>query len=462
MDLTLPKSLNTNCNCSDFTDSEIPNLSQSIFDITFWDCEEGTEIGFGHSDYGEDYRRIMCKVYSEISQLITQASPQCSGDSPPKVNISVLASNSPEAGMLPPRAFAGGSPGYDYTGLGGILTGLVWDVINGGVDVYSTEDERIAHGIIVLNLDPYIPSPASPFVGYYTGESSDPLDIGNQHDLYTILFHEAIHTLGFTAGMTSNGYPSNERISYPLFTTSLFVDDSPDPLPIIQRDTANPFKWLMAVPSTSLYGSCFPTHDPDMFFINQNDSTYIIFTDTMHQEGSSFSHFAENCEGPHLMGPSTAPGQRKNISEKELAILCSLGYTIASDPDCGCNVVGVDDYGPACLDGDICTVEAFEFSLCDGNVFSFPISNLLNNDFNADGILHIRVNNGNISINNGLVEFEPCSAGNYQVIYEPYSNSCDQLGNATLAYFNVKACEVCDFSDEETLIDGGFNKTLVI
>ncbi|GJM36482.1 MAG: hypothetical protein DHS20C18_54830 [Saprospiraceae bacterium] len=457
-DLTLSRNPVTPCDCSEFSDTEVPNLSQSIFDITFLDCVEGTGIGFNDFTNGEEYRRVMCKVYAELSQLVTQADDPCTGDDPPKVNISVLTSNGTEANMLPSNAFAGGSAVYDCAGQGGVLTGLVWDVINGGVDVNSDENDEVAHGVIVLNIDPVVSPPDPPFAGYYTGDSSDPMDIGSFHDLYTILLHEAVHTLGFSAQMTSNGFPNNDHISYTLFATHLRVIDFPGPLlPVIERNINNPFRWTQAIPSTSFYGSCLPNSNPDMFFINQNGTSATIFTGAQHVVGTSFSHLADNCNGPFLMGEEVDSGERKPLTESEKDILCSLGYSISAISDCGCKVVGVDDYGPACLEPDGCITEAFEFSLCDGEIFNFPLSNLLNNDINADGILDIKADGANISVSNGIVEFEPCSSGQFKIAYEPYSNSCSQLGNVTFAIINVKPCVGCLFADEQAPVDGGYN-----
>ncbi|MDZ4703396.1 MAG: hypothetical protein SH848_05675 [Saprospiraceae bacterium] len=95
-DIFKSATLTDGCGCGDFTDDDIPGVEESYFELTFDDCVNNYDTAFNESqgNLGLMRRKVACRVFTYLSQLITPGSPACSGEELAKVNVRFVAYNS--------------------------------------------------------------------------------------------------------------------------------------------------------------------------------------------------------------------------------------------------------------------------------------------------------------------------------------------------------------------------------
>lgn len=446
---------NNDCGCEIFTDEDIPGLSSSFFQLTFQDCVLSTGQGFDDqaNNLGLSRRLIACKVFAELAGLIEPQVDPCTGASP-MVNVSFEKYDHPSALELQQNAaIAAASPfTNDLQDLGGIIDYLPWRIINGGgfSDPFTSQ---IYHASIVVDFTEPL----------YYGVSNPPP--GTQsYDFYSVLLHEAIHTLGFFSVITPlSGAPLSSLAvnSYHRYDTFLKLEPGTN---VVVRDVTDPYTWLLNVDSEDLHQSCQP-QGIDMFFQSIDNEQLPIYTGASAFGydallGSAFSHFQDGCgtgSDTYLMNHQFLPGQRRTIGEAEQKILCSLGYTLNGVEDCsGCIVVGNFDTQEGC-EGPV-----LYMNLCEDEYIDIDPEWLLDNDRGAETAIaleYVAPSSGEIEENEstGVFRFTPCSPGLHQLKYIPIAEGC-QEGSPVIVTIEVERCiDECVFLPTGEPVEGNFS-----
>jgi len=191
---------------------------------------------------------------------------------------------------------------------------------------------------LIMGIDPFANIPISVFPGsnnFYYGylyvdpnlnwnTSMNTLSISaSQHDLFTVIMHEAIHLLGFSTLINYNG---NSRLLIPngnnLYTTydKFLVDHALNP--ILTSTTAGICPNSNVVFNSGLSTTVIATSASTSCGSNSTDcstgakfagSTYTttVFTPSCYTAGSSLSHFEDICDYGAFTTtctPATSPG----------------------------------------------------------------------------------------------------------------------------------------------------------
>lgn len=420
-----------------------------------------SNVGFGIHPDGSTARRTMCEAFAELSHILVTANRPCSSDGGDKVFIEVLRSD---------QNLSGGSGGvlglaspyfFNRYEEGEIADGMPWLVLNGGQDAIPGGATSIFHGSIWINFNGNTPG----FTSWHLDHTTTPGS--TEHDLLTVCRHEALHILGFGSFLDTQSPTGNEPVNgnFQRFDTHLRFTNNTDVL-----NEVNPYDWEV---TSSLTDSDF-SQDCESLGANLEfvlsgtpGGTVDIFTtpaNSAHRR-SAFSHLCDGGNNNLLLSAFLDPGERHSANA-ELGILNTLGYTFTGSQDC--NVVGVDDYGPACTD------EEFRYELCFGDedtandVVSFDISiqDLIGNDgSNVNGISDLElITTGNATLvdnQNGTYTFSTDIPGGYVLRYIPVDNTCNQVGNVTRVYIVVELCETdCAFVSSGGVtnpVNDGFN-----
>ncbi len=440
----------TNCGCSEFLgDPDIPNLANSYFNLTFQDLAQGTNAGFAHSSNGPAYRKVACKVFADIAALIQPRQAACDLENPLQVQVEIAPGNTtPATDWL-----AVGSPIYKNVEYGGIIDGMPYRLINSSVepDLFSAQ---MFHGMVRVS---FLLADGNT---YYTGLDGNP---GSQeYDLYTVLYHEALHVLGFGSLMQpSTGIPGLPGgVSYSRFATFLRQTDE---TPVIVENLSDPFAWDLNIPTNELHINCSgnPGSAPHMKW---GGTQIPIYTGpSISTNRSAFSHLGESCipntSYNYVMQPSLPLDVARPITIEEMQILCDLGYNVLGLTGCDCNGVAVNDLGPACTD------DFFFMEYCPDNPTSLgPITpaQILGNDYEVTDIYALEpasANDGTIQYDaqTDTYTFTPSRFGSHIIKYIAEDANC--LGDAGYLYIQVLPCsEGCEFSDPANgEVNGGYN-----
>ncbi len=446
----------TPCDCSAFTDIDIPGLSNSYFNIHFEDVALGLPIGFNDPVEGYDNRKILCQVFADISNhLINRAESPC-GDDPVKVNIEVRNSTSQDFD----GALAVGGFNIRLFNHGGVLDGLPWQILNSGQNPLPLEDEELVHGVVVVNFLDY---------GFYNGPVGTISSESELYDLYSVIYHEALHVLGFQAGMLTCDSPGSclsvagqPVIGSSWFRFATFLHSAVAGIPpnVIKQNLMSSvwYNWELQVTGSQLFGACGVNQ---IDFAHPSGESYAIY----HEYGrSAFSHLESSCDlmASYLMDFSLLDGTFIPISLTEKKMLCALGYDIIGLEDCGCSPVATMDIGPACTD------DAFVLDLCEGTseYLDIAVAELLDNDFGTSleltSVEPYSNDDGSVQIVDGIIRFtpDPCKTGYHRLKYTVTDADCGASYSVGIVQILVPRCAPeCSFvSDPNLLVDGGYNK----
>lgn len=454
-ELTVPQPngqpLNSNvaafCHCDDVGFGTAP------FKLWYEDCFLNTGTGFDDPILGASRRSVLCQVFSELAQSIIPNPNVCDG-SIPTINIRIQPSQTPS---MPPLAInVGGTGGpYFYNEQVGIADGLPWIILNSGS--IPSGFAQTYHGTMRVNFNP-----ASNFIWHLDTNTNPPPD---QHDLYTVCLHEAIHVLGFLsflsdAGISISNPFGNGSGGYTRYDSFLKMinDDNgsiPNNTPVIVNNPSPSLSWNFNSPlitTDELHRSCLDPSitGPDMIFAG--NSKYPIFT-AAQTSNSSFSHLNINCDNSitpeYTMNPSLPKGVRRPLTNAERDILCTLGYRLNNSgiSDCNCAVGGSDDFGSGCGGNE------YIVSICQ--TLQIDIADLLENDPNAVDIEFLQLINPSIGsltqTSPGVYLFDPAQTGLAILIYVPIG--CNgKTGNKTYVYIRVINGENCITSCNDEML----------
>lgn len=324
------------------------------FNLVFTD----NNTGFNDPIWGPTYRDIACRVFRDLSELIEPANHPYTLQPPSTgfVNIQMRLSPLQVPGVLAqgtsiygPINFSNGEYVTPATMQRRVLDGEVWKTINGGYDSWIPQTTagapfpnfagQLFHGRIQVDfnqfpntswhLNPAAPVPVPPF------------------DLHSVIFHEALHTLGVASLINAAGGSAIGGSNYySRWDTRLQVAGAPV---VTNQWVCNAITYSGA----ALNGNC------GMTFTGPN-ANEPAFSSAGFIPGTSLSHLDGTCSGglAFLMEPAVFTGQTRIPTLAEAQVLCDLGYrtttTVGTDPawigtvatnypPCGSRIAGVDD-----------------------------------------------------------------------------------------------------------------------
>ena len=413
--------------------------SGGCFNLYYRGIQLGQTTGFGSSS-NINHINIINQVFSDLNELIECQNSNCGYANSP-VNFEIISINDPLTNVL------GAASSY-YFNAGetqGIKHNEVWNAINGGAN-----DPNEWDGYIILNLG---------YNNWYTGfNGSTP---SGQIDLYSVILHEVLHTLGFASLINSSGnskyQPSGGTPTfnnYSIFDESLQFENTG--ILNNQNLISNSSGYINAFngtsnPSTDLIAGCQnpSPNGPDIKFELTTGASFPIYAPAGFSNGSSLSHFNIACDGvstsDFVMHPSLGAGVSRRISQEEIFTLCEIGYKTSSsfgtpslisngniNPNlstftpCGQVFAAVTDYGPCCTSND------FKVEYCDGASLIIDPSDLICND-NYSGSVSIidfeYINSGLPLMASGTnYEYFPTQLG-YEVLRYRLEDSNGTLSN---------------------------------
>ena len=416
----------------DITKSEeelqkITSCQAGFFNMTFED--DGTGIGFDDPVEGPARRNVLCQVFTDLSELIAPAVNPCDGTLP-VVEIQVKPSiTDTTTGVL-----GAASPYYRTCGNSGIIHSEVFKTINGGVNSLINIGGTF-HGYIIIN-----------FSGTFNWHLDlDTLPPGNKYDLYSLIIHEAIHSLGFASLINFDGTSKLTGTSpgfYSKYDTWLRINGGN----FLINNFDSCYNVGFNADSSDIISGC-----PNIIFDGINAGQQFVYAPPVYSIGSSLSHFDDDCPSvgtnAFVMHFALGSGEMKRVpTPMEVQALCDIGYQttgIFGDstlffhtstlPSCGSRIAGVNDFGPSC------SVNRFIVRDCD----TLTITDILNNDENAVQFecLEVISGNGGISTTTGTsFDFFPANPGLVILRYIPVGAGGEK-GNITCIFILVTPCQ---------------------
>ncbi|HIO73579.1 MAG TPA: hypothetical protein EYN38_10800, partial [Flavobacteriales bacterium] len=296
------------------------HCTTGIFNLGFFGAE------FGNDPNNQNMMNVICQVFNDVSTMI--APSLCNGNTP-LVNM-LISSDTVGNAALPPGALAGASSFYTPCGPTdntGIIEGDVWKAINTGFNVPGVLD-----GFILVNFNLAPLCGACGGCGVNCGWNYDPANAtgGCQWDLYSVILHEVLHTMGFNSFIGPNGNStSNVSSHYTRFDTYIETVAGND---FITWDGCYMANFGPAAVPCDIVSGCGnvqfnapssglnPIHAPEGNLpCNLGD----------YRPGSSMSHFEVNCGGlnNYVMNPGLACATDRRVpTAAEILTLCDLGY----------------------------------------------------------------------------------------------------------------------------------------
>ena len=403
----------------------------------------------------DDELDVICLVFHDLSDLILQRQPEnACGEITELMTPNIeLTTNIPDN----PAVLGTGSAIYNPMGnCYGVSESRVFKKINGGQIFNPDEIDAL------LNINP----------------EADWLDF----DLYSVVYHEALHILGFSAGLsypevfdaipnpTANESSNTFATRWDHILHTVTSDPNVAPLPVLNR-TAESF-------CRKLETSTFPSVDIFISLVEDNcvnnelvlvagQNTAPIagistgqFLNTESDLLNALSHLGGNCIGgnniPYLMLPSFDVGEEREIQAEEITLLCELGYSVG---DCtGCYVLPYWDgvYNRSANYDFYASCCAFDNILCIGETAIISFDQILCND-RIDGsadfdivdfqIFTVANNIANFEINydDRTISITGTALGDFTINY--IVKGCDDLSIMTTLHLVIEPCIDCSELD---------------
>lgn len=277
------------------------------FKAYFEDVALATGVGYNDPDFGQVRRDEACQVLQDISILI-------------KLNLTTITPDilfQVSDGSMPTGALAGASTyfGYEFPGAD---NGALHRHILSGVDPRTGAGEFDAY--IMTNWNG---------ISWDVDSDLNP----STYDFYSVIYHEAMHALGFMGRLPAPVITTGDFHPYTSFNGFTFADDS----------LANPFisNGLLSVPTG--VPSPWYVNNTDVYRGRKNviaaapDGIRPVFSPIGWQQGSSLSHFdMERAPGEvYVMNRNIGPNTERVIHTHEKEVLCHIGYQVVGITDCG-------------------------------------------------------------------------------------------------------------------------------
>lgn len=287
------------------------------FEAYFEEVALDLNVGYDHPTYGQIRRDKACQVLQDIAELVGLDATNTTPD--------IIFEKNP--GNIPSNALAAASA---YTR-------------------YNTffNDNGSLHKHIISRQDP-TPSAGSFDAFVITNFNGIPWDDvslnSNTYHLYTVLYHEIIHTMGFRSLLGAEVSQTNVEKKHTTLDKYAYRDDT----------LANPFfNSLSEVFQV-------PVGAPPSWFINNSvvyqgvknilnatpDGIRPVYSPLAWEQGSSLSHFdmSRSSGQIYLMNPSISKNTIRSIHTHEKEVLCHLGYKVVGLSGCESSIpVAIDD-----------------------------------------------------------------------------------------------------------------------
>lgn len=403
-------------------------------------------------------RAVLCKVFEDISNFIT--SPLSTTGN--KVNIWVrnIANLSVPSGTL------GLASSYylPSPNSGGILDGEIWKTIHLGVDSYTNVlngTNLFYHGRVAFNFN-------DPSINWNTNLSIN--SPSNLYDLYTVILHEVVHSLGFNSFINQNGASIDPSPYYSRYDTFLRTNTNV-PLLTIGSCSMYDVSFNTAVSPTVLRPGCTLPNNLSNGVLNTTicnnaikyvgTSTVPVYTPTCFEQGSSLSHFEDmlypTCASPYvndsyfvLSNVNLLGTTKRYLKPEERNVLCDIGYNVKTTFGVSTTSNGFYNYGGTACSG--IAVAGLNDGINSNGDYTFvgnansniAISGaiILNNDVNATSFecLQDISATSTLSATSGTssttINFSSATTGLHILRYVPINGT--KRGNITYVYIYIR------------------------
>jgi len=456
------------CNCGVFRlyyEDVIQNTGQGFDDQTAY-----TGTGFPlANNLGEVRQIVLCQAFEDLSNFITPVSTTTT------VNIQVQLSGGNT------NQFLGSAQSY-YTVPGpvngAILDNQVWKVINTGIDPYNTWptgtlNNSLYHGRLTFNFDkvnrPY-------FYNYNSSAIAQ-----TETDMYSVALHEAIHLLGFSSLIRSDGFsiftsppgfPGCDRC-YSRYDGNI---DNPNNTPASRLiGTTNINQPTYNGLSNHLAGGCSSSIIP-LEYNTANVANQVIYSENPFMQGTSISHFECNGSNPagyngalYASTPTGPNSIRRSPNQEEVNVLCDLGYTRSNSYAIGTTVIrnytscSSNPCIPAGVnDAQFSNGQRFVIDQTVSTDITIPFADLVSNDIGNGAINVSNINptapGGALTIGGNDLTYTPNAntAGWVILSYYPQCSTTGELGNITYIFiFVLPATPACNQTNCNLICNGG-------
>ncbi len=414
-----------------------PTYTAGIFKLHFDDA--GTNTGFDDATMGLQRVNVAIQVFTDISNLLNEAQSPYSNVSnlgignsfvEIHVNTSLNTSSNPTLGT---------AGQFFMTSSNGIVHGAVWQTINTGIDSWlgvnatNIGNTGIYHGLMTINFGH----------NYYTGSSASGIG-ATQIDLYSVILHEVLHSLGIGSLINSNG-------------ASKLTNTNPGIYSIYDTYLTN-ITGTKLITWNNCYNASFNTANTNLLTTPcsikyASTSTLFVSSDAIWSGGTSLSHFPNGCSntGNFVMTPGMSAGTTKRFPDEiEIQALCTLGYstsgvypgtTYTSASICGNRLAGTNDTATYTTSGT-----GSAYIVAANTSLSISSTDFLGNDENATYYSCLEVVNGSGTLSGNLsgiagnnITFTPNTnyAGTAILKYIPKQSATGISGNITYIFITV-------------------------
>ncbi len=284
------------------------------FEAYFEDVALHNHVGYDDDTHGQARRDRACQVLQDIATLIKLDQTNVT----PDILFAVNPGNMPAGALAAASAYSG----YYSTGPD-----------NGSLSkhIISHIDPTPQNG----SFDAFVFTNFSPSIGWDVDSSLN----ANTYDLYTVLYHEVLHALGFRGLLPATISATNAPYQHSTFDAYTYKDST----------LSNPF---FNVTSEFLQT---PIGAPSSWFITNTDvyqgiknkigatpdGIRPVYSPLSWEQGSSLSHFDMARAGGkiYIMNPSIGTNTTRTIHNDEKEVLCHEGYQVSG-------LVGCEDATP--------------------------------------------------------------------------------------------------------------------
>lgn len=436
-------------------------------------------------------RNVFCQLMTDISCFITSPlNSPCNTTTNTTTfvnlyitNTTVGAGNASAIYVFP----QGANPNV------GIIHNAIWKTIVTGTDAYQGVSSPLGysagggfyHGYMRINNT----------LNWYLNLSSTTAIVSGQADLYTVMLHEALHSLGFESLIgptgaslyTSLGGP-NAYSKYDSFLkdglgNSLLSAPSSSCSNVAVNFAANvalvnPNNCVAPMGVQSNLTNCATT-----IFYASPSQTVQLYRPDCYELGASLSHFEDACyptpapygNDLYFVMSNILPGSvvRRYPREEERIVLCDLGYSVTANYPSPVSGAAYSYTAGACTPDGVWGVNdgldpltgAFTFTWGASNCVTIPKSTILANDAANSSISCVSfvTSGGGAFIVDNPSDIQVCFpsgplnfCGPMVLQYVPKNNSTGALGNITYI-FVYKQCTNCGPVNPCNIVqNGGF------
>ncbi len=436
-------------------------------------------------------RNVFCQLMTDISCFITSPlNSPCNTTTNTTTfvnlyitNTTVGAGNASAIYVFP----QGANPNV------GIIHNAIWKTIVTGTDAYQGVSSPLGysagggfyHGYMRINNT----------LNWYLNLSSTTAIVSGQADLYTVMLHEALHSLGFESLIgptgaslyTSLGGP-NAYSKYDSFLkdglgNSLLSAPSSSCSNVAVNFAANvalvnPNNCVAPMGVQSNLTNCATT-----IFYASPSQTVQLYRPDCYELGASLSHFEDACyptaapygNDMYFVMSNILPGSvvRRYPREEERIVLCDLGYSVTANYPSPVSGAAYSYTAGACTPDGVWGVNdgldpltgAFTFTWGASNCVTIPKSTILANDAANSSISCVSfvTSGGGAFIVDNPSDIQVCFppgplnfCGPMVLQYVPKNNSTGALGNITYI-FVYKQCTNCGPVNPCNIVqNGGF------